>query len=59
MRDLNDADAGIGEEADRAHEEIALRNEICVENRDEIGACLGQSVIDIAALAWALFDLVR
>jgi len=38
MRDLNDADLVIGKEADRAHEEIALRNEVCIEDRDEIGA---------------------
>ena len=41
---------GIRKEADRAHEEIALRNEICVKNGDEIGARLGQRVIDVACL---------
>ena len=38
MRRLHDADLGVGEETDGAHQEIALRHEICVENGDELAA---------------------
>jgi hypothetical protein len=36
MRNLHDSDSGISKKADRADEEIALRNEVGIEDRDEI-----------------------
>ena len=51
VRDLHDPDRGFGKEADRAHEEVALRHEIGVEYGDEVGIGLGQCVVDVAGLA--------
>src|SRR3982074_3003693 len=50
MRNLPDSDGWMSKEADRPHKEIALWDEIGIENRDEIGVGSSQGVIDIAGL---------
>jgi hypothetical protein len=50
MRNLHNSDGWISKESDRPHKEIALWDEIGIENRDEIGVGFSQGVIDIAGL---------
>jgi hypothetical protein len=50
MRNLHDPDGGISKKADRAHQEIALRNEVGIENRDKVSVRFRQGVIDISGL---------
>ncbi len=50
VRDLHDAYGRIGEETHRAHEKIALHDEVGIEQRKIFGVRPRQCVIDIAGL---------
>ena len=50
VRNLNDPYRGIVEESHGAHEEIALCDEVCIEQRKIVGVRPRQCVVDIAGL---------